>query len=153
MRAGAIYAGLRLPIVTDLADTTAFEGELAAAEADNVIMIVKQYQPRCRACRDLGRKLDILARKRPQHRVFEVDIKSPGGRSITRKYGLPDALPHVAIYERGKMVWSKALPARLFGEVEEVLDRFDGDNIREDSASLGDLALDAWSNFRRSRQK
>ncbi|KAL1527712.1 hypothetical protein AB1Y20_009097 [Prymnesium parvum] len=143
----------RLPIVISLPDRRAFERELIAAKEDGVAMVIKLSRPRCRACIDVGHKLDWLARKKPHHRFFEVDVKTPGGRSIVEAMGRPEGLPTVAIYDAGSLVFSKPLPLRLFGEVVEVLDQFDEahvDAIRESKVNPGlGLAASVYSTLRR----
>lgn len=104
---------------------SAFDRERAAAATAGKLLIVKMYQPRCKTCVALGAKMETLARKRPQHRHFEVNYKSPEGRSIVEALGKPQGLPNVYIFENGECIYNKPVPVRLFPEILEVLDVFE----------------------------
>ena len=150
----------RLPVVRDLADHGEFEKQRVSSMHDDALMIVKYYQPRCRSCAAIGRKLDILQRRRPQHRIFEVNVKSPGGKAIMAHVGKPEGVPTISIYDKGEVVFSKPVPLRLFNEVMEVVNRKDKKEVAEGEEGLedeesgrpADLVYGMMSNLRRSRK-
>ena len=73
----------------------------------------------------MGQKLSTLARQRPDlKRIFDVDIKTPAGRSLMEITGKPVGLPTVSIYKGSDLIFSKPLPVRLFGEVVDILDSY-----------------------------
>ena len=121
------------------------------------MVVVKFYQPRCRSCLAVGRKLDVLARRRPTHRIFEVDVTTAGGNRIATLAGFPEGLPSLSVYRKQELVWSKVLPPRLFEELTDVLDEQESGASGASGGGAAEAGLDfAWdmlSNLRRSAQE
>lgn len=80
---------------------------------------------RCRSCFGLGQKLNRFARKRKQHRFFEVNYGTTSGRQICEKWGKPEGLPTVQIYERQRLVWAQPVPVSKFHDLVGVLDAYE----------------------------
>jgi thioredoxin-like negative regulator of GroEL len=94
-------------------NVAALEEEISSASADGCLMLLDFYQPRCMSCRALGAKLDALARSRPELRVYNVNILSDGGKEIVASLATrPTALPTVAIYAAGEMVWCEVVSVK-----------------------------------------
>lgn len=118
----AAIAQERLPAVYPLDDLQAFEYELACAAADGCQMMVEFYEPHCRSCVALTRKLDQLARERPDIRLFTVNIVTAGGAAIVKTMGSPlTALPTVTMYSSGVQAWKRVVTIRDWDAVVQSL--------------------------------
>ena len=102
-----------------------FSREIEAAKDDGCLALVKFNQPRCRTCLAVGQKLGQMARRKPDLRIFEVDIQTTEGRQIVQQIGGVVGLPTITVYDRGELIYSKPVPVRLFGELESMIGEYE----------------------------
>jgi len=51
-------------------------------------------------------------------------VPHPGGR-YAKKWGMPEGLPTVQIYERQRLVWAQPVPVSRFHDLVGVLDAYE----------------------------
>ena len=117
--------------VWKLESAAAFLREINKARTDGALALVKFSQPQCRACHQLGLKLDQLVRRQPHRRIFDVDITSAEGRRIVSMVGGVVGLPTIAVYDGGELIYAKPTPVRLFSDFERKIERFEAAVARD----------------------
>merc|ERR1712232_289034 len=86
-----------------------FDAEVSSAKSAGKMMIIEYFQPRCRACRALGLKLDQFARRNPSAQVVKVDATSDAGNAIAQRTGPLKKLPRVDVYKEGHLVYQDVM--------------------------------------------
>lgn len=86
-----------------------FDAEVSSAKSAGKTMIIEYFQPRCRACRALGLKLDQFARRNPSAQVVKVDATTDAGNAIAQRTGPLKKLPRVDVYKEGHLVYQDVM--------------------------------------------
>ena len=108
----------------------AFAREVRDAKADRALMLVEFTQPQCRSCVAVHNKLTALVRSRPQHRIFDVDLKTAEGWKIAERVGGVKFCPTVCVYDRGELVFFKPVPVKKYDELENMIDTYEDELAR-----------------------